>query len=45
VTLFLPRGLVGLGARRRRAVQAGSAALAIWALRSQVGESLGSKLK
>src|SRR3979490_1729027 len=45
VTLFLPQGLVGLGARRRRALQAGSAALAIWALRLQVGESLGSKLK
>ena len=45
VTLFLPRGLVGLGARRRRALQAGPAMLAIWALRSQVGESLGSKLK
>jgi urea transport system permease protein len=45
VTLFLPRGLVGLGAHRRRALQAGSAALAIFALRSQVGETLGSKLK
>jgi len=45
VTLFLPQGLVGLGAPRRRALQAGSAALAIVALRSQVAESLGSKLK
>jgi urea transport system permease protein len=45
VTLFLPRGLVGLGARRRRAFQAGPAALAIWAIRSDVGASLGSKLK
>ena len=45
VTLFLPRGLVGLGARRRRAVQAGAAAPAIWALGSHVGVSLGSKLK
>jgi urea transport system permease protein len=45
VTLFLPQGLVGLGAQRRRALQAGSAALAIFALRAQVGESLGSKLK
>jgi len=46
VTLFLPRGLVGLGARRRRALQgAGPAALAIWAIRSEVGVSLGSKLK
>ncbi len=45
VTLFLPRGLVGLGARRRRAVQAGAAAPAIWALGSYVGVSLGSKLK
>jgi len=45
VTLFLPRGLVGLGARRRRAVQAGAAAPVIWALGSHVGVSLGSKLK
>ena len=45
VTLFLPRGLVGLGARRRRAVQAGAAAPIIWALGSHVGVSLGSKLK
>ena len=45
VTLFLPRGLVGLGAGRRRAFQAGPAALAMWALRSQVGTSLESKLK
>src|SRR5258706_4174593 len=33
VTLFLPQGLVGLGASRRRAFEAGSAALAVWALR------------
>jgi urea transport system permease protein len=45
VTLLLPRGLVGLGTRRRRALKAGSAALAVWALRSQVVASLGSKLK
>jgi urea transport system permease protein len=45
VTLFLPRGLVGLGAHRRRVLQAGPAALAIWALRSHVGVSLESKLK
>ena len=45
VTLFLPRGLVGLGASRRRAVQAGAAAPVIWALGSHVGVSLGSKLK
>jgi len=45
VTLFLPRGLVGLGARRRRVVQAGVAAPVIWALGSSVGVSLGSKLK
>jgi len=45
VTLFLPRGLVGLGAHRRRVLQAGRAALTIFALRSEVGESLGSKLK
>jgi len=45
VTLFLPRGLVGLGRRRPRALKAGSAALAVWALRSQVVASLGSKLK
>ncbi|OLD16106.1 MAG: urea ABC transporter permease subunit UrtC [Acidobacteria bacterium 13_1_40CM_3_65_5] len=44
VTLFLPRGLVGLGARRRRAVH-GAAAPVIWALGSHVGLSLGSKLK
>jgi urea transport system permease protein len=44
VTLFLPRGLVGLGARRRRAVH-GAAAPVIWALGSHVGVSLGSKLK
>ena len=43
VTLFLPRGLVGLGASRRRAIQAGAAVPAIWALGSHV--SLGSKLK
>jgi urea transport system permease protein len=45
VTLFLPRGLVGLGFRRRRVLQAGRAALAIWALKSHVGVSLESKLK
>jgi hypothetical protein len=45
VTLFLPRGLVGLGARRRRALHVGPAALAVWAIRSDVGVSLGSKLK
>ena len=45
VTLFLPRGLVGLGPLRRRAVQPGGAAPAIWALGSYVGVSLGSKLK
>ena len=45
VTLFLPRGLVGPGARRRRAVQAGAAAPAIRALGSYIGVSLGSKLK
>jgi len=39
VTLFLPRGLVGLGVRRRRALQAGPVALAIWALRSRSGAS------
>jgi len=37
VTLFLPRGLVGIGVRRRRALQAGPVALAIWALRSRPG--------
>ena len=45
VTLFLPRGLVGLGPRRRRAIQAGPAAPAGWALRSHVGASVGSKVK
>ena len=45
VTLFLPRGLVGLRAGRRRGLQAGSAALAMWAVRSQIGASLESKLK
>jgi urea transport system permease protein len=45
VTLFLPRGLVGLGGGRRRSLQAGSAALAVWALRSHIGASLESKLK
>jgi urea transport system permease protein len=45
VTLFLPQGLVGLGASRRRALEAGSAALAVWALRSHVGAALASKLK
>ncbi len=39
VTLFLPRGLVGIGVRRRRALQAGPVALAIWALRSRSGAS------
>jgi urea transport system permease protein len=46
VTLFLPRGLAGLGQRRRRALQAGAAAApVVWALGSHVGLSLGSKLK
>jgi len=45
VTLFLPRGLVGLGTLRRRTLDAGPAALAIWAIRSEVGASLESKLK
>ena len=45
VTLFLPRGLVGLGARRRGALTAGATVPAIWVLGSHVGASLGSKLK
>jgi urea transport system permease protein len=45
VTLFQPQGLVGLGARRRRAIQAAAAAPALWVLGSQVGMSIGSKLK
>ena len=45
VTLFLPRGLVGLGTLRRRTLDAGPTALAIWAIRSEVGASLESKLK
>jgi len=45
VTLFLPAGLVGLGARRRRALQAGAVASAMWAPASHVGASLLSKLK
>jgi urea transport system permease protein len=45
VTLFLPHGLVGLGARRRRASQAGLKVPVRWTPPSQVGVSLGIKLK
>jgi urea transport system permease protein len=45
VTLFLPHGLVGLGARRRRASQPGPKAPVRWTPPSQVGVSLGIKLK
>jgi urea transport system permease protein len=45
VTLFLPRGLVGLVSRPRRAVLAGDLLPAAWTHGSRVGASAGNKTK
>jgi urea transport system permease protein len=45
VTLFLPRGLVGLVSRPRRMVSAGDALPPTWTHRPPVGVSAGSKAK
>jgi urea transport system permease protein len=45
VTLFLPRGLMGLVSRLRRPLHAGDDLPATWTDRSRVGASAGSKVK
>jgi urea transport system permease protein len=45
VTLFLPRGLMGLVSRARRTIQADDAHPARWSHRSRIGVSAGSKAK
>ena len=45
VTLFLPRGLMGLVPRDRPAMQADDASSATWSHRSRIGVSAGSKAK
>jgi urea transport system permease protein len=45
VTLFLPRGLMGLVSRPRRPLRPGDALPATWTDRSRVGVSAGSKTK
>ena len=45
VTLFLPRGLMGLVSRDRPAIQADGASSATWGHRSRIGVSAGSKAK
>ena len=45
VTLFLPRGLMGLMSRDRLPIQADGASSATWSHRSRIGVSAGSKAK
>jgi urea transport system permease protein len=45
VTLFLPRGLMGLVSRHRPAIQADGASSATWSHGSRIGVSAGSKAK